>query len=49
VNSLELGAVTVTRLVEWTGPVLTVDAFFPDVAPKTWTDSEDGGCTTGRV
>ncbi len=40
-NSLELGAVTVTRLVEWTGPVLTVDAFFPDVAPKTWTDNQD--------
>lgn len=40
-NSIDLGAVTVTRLVEWTGPVLTVDAFFPDVAPAIWTDNQD--------
>lgn len=38
-SSVELGAVTVTRLVEWTGPVLTVDAFFPDVDHQTWVDN----------
>lgn len=39
-NSIELGEVTVTRLMEWHGPVLTVDAFFPDLARTTWLENE---------
>ncbi len=35
-TSIELGSVTVTRLMEWTGPVMTVDAFFPDVDQQIW-------------
>jgi len=38
---MQLGAITVTRLVEWTGPVLTVDAFFPDVERQVWVDNQD--------
>lgn len=38
---MQLGAVTVTRLVEWTGPVLTVDAFFPDIERQVWVDNQD--------
>ncbi len=38
---MQLDAVTVTRLVEWTGPVLTVDAFFPDVERQVWVDNQD--------
>ncbi len=37
---MELGAVTVTRLIEWTGPVLTVDSFFPDLEHQTWSDNQ---------
>lgn len=40
VNSVQLGAVNVTRLIEWTGPVLTVDEFFPDVDQQTWVDNQ---------
>ncbi len=40
-TGLELGAVGVTRLIEWTGPVLTVDAFFPDVEHHTWAENQN--------
>lgn len=39
-TSLELGAVSVTRVMEWTGPVLSVDAFFPEVPAQTWVDNQ---------
>lgn len=38
-STVELGAVTITRLMEWNGPILTVDAFFPDLDRTAWDDN----------
>lgn len=40
-NRIDLGPVTITRVLEWAGPVSTVDEFFPDVPRTTWTDNQD--------
>lgn len=35
---LNLGGVEVRRVVEWLGPLKTVDEMFPDTPPESWTD-----------
>jgi glyoxylase-like metal-dependent hydrolase (beta-lactamase superfamily II) len=42
VETIKLGRVTVTRVVEYSGPVgLTSRQFFPDSAPELWQENED--------
>lgn len=42
VQTIELGKVTITRVVEFSGPVgLTSRQFFPDSAPKLWRENEN--------
>ena len=38
VNTVELGEVSVTRVVEWVGPVLTARQVIPDVDPQRWVE-----------
>lgn len=42
VQTIELGKVTITRVVEFSGPVgLTSRQFFPDSAPELWQENEN--------
>lgn len=36
-NAIRIGDVTITRVVEWAGPLMTVDALFPDTPAGAWT------------
>jgi glyoxylase-like metal-dependent hydrolase (beta-lactamase superfamily II) len=36
-NVLKIGGVEVQRVVEWLGPLRTVDEMFPDTPPESWT------------
>jgi len=38
VNTLHFGSVDVDRVVEWVGPLKTVDEMFPDTPAEQWTD-----------
>lgn len=35
-NTIDLGDVTITRVVDWVGPVSTVDVVFPDLDADQW-------------
>src|ERR1017187_3402444 len=36
-----VGEVEIRRVVEWVGPIRTVDAILPDTPPDVWSDNED--------
>jgi len=38
VNTVRIGDVEVHRVLEWVGPIKTVDELFPDTPADTWTD-----------
>lgn len=40
-HSISLGAVEITRVVEWSGPVLTARSVIPDSDAETWRRNED--------
>jgi glyoxylase-like metal-dependent hydrolase (beta-lactamase superfamily II) len=35
---MRIGSVEIDRVVEWVGPIKTVDEMFPDTPPQSWTD-----------
>lgn len=40
-NSVFLGDVEITRVIEWSGPIRTVRFIIPDSDAKTWQDNQD--------
>jgi hypothetical protein len=36
-NVLKIGGIEVQRVIEWLGPLKTVDEMFPDTPPESWT------------
>ncbi|HEY0813692.1 MAG TPA: MBL fold metallo-hydrolase, partial [Pseudonocardia sp.] len=40
-DTLQLGDVTITRVVEWSGAIRTAHEIIPDCAPETWQEHRD--------
>ncbi|MEU0468599.1 hypothetical protein ABZ215_31750 [Amycolatopsis sp. NPDC006131] len=41
-DTIELGGVEITRVVEWAGPIAPMPALFPDLERHPWRADGDG-------